>query len=674
MHLMTRRSGAAVGLLAMMPLGICTFTRSAQAQTQSSVYTGAQAPSAAPTDPMPTCTGTQTVLLIQDVVPWVAADNQNSLGADVNELIAQNKNWCGISSSDLAETNLQPFKEIIIPSAQTQTFYDNLFPNGSIYSGLASWVNAGGILSANLADCGWAGGGWPCGGTAETSYTFVGGVQKVQEFDNTNNIAASSHPVIADDLPCPSGNCAPIVNTGPYTDIDDWGWSSHGYFINLPAGSTVILTDSLGNPVFVEYPYGAGKVIAGMTTTEWRYVGGGPTESGSPSLPQNLKLLANEIAYQDSSVTVITTPPQPVSPNSTTTFTNSTVINQVITIPPGSNMGDTATAFMEVSFIEIPQGVFDSTRLPATAPNAWSGGTPVPPGTTCTPILPDNNCIVIENLCFDANSKPVIPCDITAPSGSLIQLSSKFGTIFPQPYPALIIADDGQNDWANITTSVNSIDPTLRGGTKALNSDEVIVNLGPGFSLSPVSSFSVSVGSFGLTSVTVNSLSGFASQVTLSVPSPASGVSISLSPNPVSPITGYPAHSQLAASLLPFVTPSTFPLTITGTSASVAHSTPSSVTVIATASGITGVIDNLLGAVCINDTGTVRELDSMLSAAQEAISAKETSKAVSILEGFENLIQAQAGKHIATSCVVGGIQFNPVTVLLTDAQSLINSL
>ncbi len=43
----------------------------------------------------------------------------------------------------------------------------------------------------------------------------------------------------------------------------------------------------------VEYPFGAGRVIATLTTTEWRYVG----DFGS--LPQNKKLLANDIAYQD---------------------------------------------------------------------------------------------------------------------------------------------------------------------------------------------------------------------------------------------------------------------------------------------------------------------------------------------------------------------------------------
>jgi hypothetical protein len=241
------------------------------------------------------------VLLIQDVIPWFPGPGPSGSGADVDELTAQNKNWCGISSGQIGTTNLSQFKEIVIAAAQTQTFYENLFPAPThlIHPAISTWVNNGGILSANLTDCAsgpGGGGGWPCGADASTSFTFVAGVQHVTAFSQDNDIATPSHPIVADGLPCPSGNCGVIADSGTFADLDGWNFSSHGYFINLPAGTTVIISDPTQfppQPVMVEYPFGAGTVIATLTTTEWRYVG----DFGS--LPQNKKLLANDIAYQD---------------------------------------------------------------------------------------------------------------------------------------------------------------------------------------------------------------------------------------------------------------------------------------------------------------------------------------------------------------------------------------
>ncbi len=174
---------------------------------------------------IPTCGTTQTVLLIQDVIPWDPGPGPSGNGADVDELIAQKKNWCAITSSLIGTTNLSQFREIVIAAAQTQTFYDNLFPAPArvIHSAIATWVNNGGILSANLTDCASGpglGGGWPCGANASTSYTFVAGVRHVTAFSNNNGIGAPSHPVIADALPCPNGNCGVIVDTGTFMDLD----------------------------------------------------------------------------------------------------------------------------------------------------------------------------------------------------------------------------------------------------------------------------------------------------------------------------------------------------------------------------------------------------------------------------------------------------------------------
>src|SRR5436853_1906278 len=239
------------------------------------------------------CDGSKTVLLIQDITPWSGQTNHNPDGADVNELRTQQDSFCVITSSQVSTTNLAHFQEIIIPSAQSQTYYDNLFPGGTIQSKIASWVAHGGVLSANLADCAsapGAGGGWShsaCSVTA-SSYTFVGGVRHIGSFSDENTIVTSSSPVVTGKYGGTHGG--QIVDNSCLKDLDCWGSSSHAYFTNLPSSTTIILRETNG-PVFIEYQYGDGLVIATTTSIEWRY------DYFQPSY-QNLKLLANEIGYQ----------------------------------------------------------------------------------------------------------------------------------------------------------------------------------------------------------------------------------------------------------------------------------------------------------------------------------------------------------------------------------------
>ena len=263
--------------------------------------------------PIP-CGGGETVGLIQDNIPWFAAVGQDPLGANVTELKAQGKKFCIVNSVEVPQIGtvaLPPFAELIISSAQNQVFYNHLFcviaitgcgAAGVIHPAINGFVLNGGILSANLTDCAsgpGAGGTWAtvfCTSTAATSYTFVGGVKHVFAPDQQNNIAAPNHAIIANSLPCPGGNCVRILDgSGFRDDLDGWNADSHGFFINLPAGAKIILVDghTPPRPVKVQYHHGSGVVIVDMTTTEWRYVG------AFGSLPQNKKLTANEIAFQD---------------------------------------------------------------------------------------------------------------------------------------------------------------------------------------------------------------------------------------------------------------------------------------------------------------------------------------------------------------------------------------
>lgn len=101
---------------------------------------------------------------------------------------------------------------------------------------------------------------------------------------------------------------------------------------------------------------------------------------------------------------------------------------------------------------------------------------------------------------------------------------------------------------------------------------------------------------------------------------------------------------------------------------------PGTLTVTATAASIGNLIGDLFAALCIDNSGIVNALASKLAAAQAAISGGNIQTAINTLAALKNQISAQAGKHIATSCTIGGVGFNPATILLLDVQGLIDSL
>ena len=236
------------------------------------------------------CPGSESVLLIQDNVPWAAGDGQDPAGANATELLEQGIAYCMIGSTDLESVDLTSFSTIVISAAQTQAFYDRLFPGGVVHVAISAFVEQGGVLAANLTDV--ASG--PGSGGSWAGYSFVAGIRRATRYHNDNDIGAAPHPIIAGSAECPSANCAQIQDATLRQDLDNWYHSSHGYFVELPTGAMVLLTqpdvtgDGLPEPVMVEYAAGSGKVIASMVTAEQRY---------SSNKIRSLKLLANELAY-----------------------------------------------------------------------------------------------------------------------------------------------------------------------------------------------------------------------------------------------------------------------------------------------------------------------------------------------------------------------------------------
>ncbi len=192
------------------------------------------------------------------------------------------------------------------------------------------------------------------------------------------------------------------------------------------------------------------------------------------------------------------------------------------------------------------------------------------------------------------------------------------------------------------------------------------------FNLGAIAPLTISAGGSGSTNANVNPLNGFSSSVSLSVTGQPAGVMASLSPNSVTPSGGSAATSVLSVSLPSFLVPSNFSLTVTGASGSLSHSATADVSVTSTTNSITNLIGDLQAAGCVDNIANA--LTSKLAAAQAAIGAGNIQTAINTLTALKNQINAQAGKHIATSCTIGGAAFNPVTVLLLDVQGLIDSL
>ncbi len=200
------------------------------------------------------------------------------------------------------------------------------------------------------------------------------------------------------------------------------------------------------------------------------------------------------VAIGPASNTVIVGP-YAVAPGTTVNFIDGTFINQKITIPPDANMNGVAT--MQMSFIQVSPAVFNATRLTGVEGNTFSGGNQGPfisPPTTCTVItgtVNNSNCVVMEAKCFTATGTALPTCDITAPT-TLITLTTSYETPFPQPTPGFLIADDNENNWADILIAYNASafnvnDPIMVGGTKSTQEDTVIVNLGGPVTPSPES-------------------------------------------------------------------------------------------------------------------------------------------------------------------------------------------
>ena len=179
------------------------------------------------------------VALFEDSDPWGYAIE--------DQLAASGISFTSYRSSDMGEVDLTPYAKVITASVQGDTFWDALAGNKTWFE---DYVSQGGVLEMHL-----------CAQEYRTAWgkVFPGGFVTAWGYINTISIVDTTHPVVN------------IPNKITDQDLDQWGASAHGNFSTIPAGATVVLTDTnTGKPVFVEAKLGNGTIIATTQTVEYR--------------------------------------------------------------------------------------------------------------------------------------------------------------------------------------------------------------------------------------------------------------------------------------------------------------------------------------------------------------------------------------------------------------------
>lgn len=246
---------------------------------EASEYLDAHTPPAGYVPTVPeTHDGNTDALLIEDLLPWGRA----SIEGVFSEF---GITYDLIHSDTLAYVDLSEYKFIMYPSDQPSSFYWNIQAN---IGRIESFVANGGLLIAHVTDLGWNNGSW------YGLHILPGGVGHGNCYVQDLSVADVSHPVIQG---TPPGNIDILALNPDY--LDGWGWSTHGYFNNLLFGTqTVVEIESgewAGQPTYIDYDYGNGKVLATIQTVEWGY-GTDGTDGYSWPGPRP-ELLRNEMRF-----------------------------------------------------------------------------------------------------------------------------------------------------------------------------------------------------------------------------------------------------------------------------------------------------------------------------------------------------------------------------------------
>ncbi len=195
-----------------------------------------------------------SALIVQDRRPWSTNANESVLTAKGIEYVTFGS--AGVSDGALANHPL-----VIVAGDQYTSTYLNLT---SAIGVLERYVAGGGVLEVHAS-------GWGWGGGDASLLRLPGGMGVGQYAAMWNYVVSPDHPLVAG-----------VPNPFPGSP------ASAGYFRDVPATATVVVTEDYGRPTLLVYPYGAGWVVASCQPIEYSYYYG---YSAAPILPNMISFV-----------------------------------------------------------------------------------------------------------------------------------------------------------------------------------------------------------------------------------------------------------------------------------------------------------------------------------------------------------------------------------------------
>ena len=184
------------------------------------------------TAPTPTTNASGKILVFRSIPSW----NRNPDFEDA--LTSLGMEFDVRSPEEMATTDLPLYPVIVIPGSQGRgDFYPTYTANAARFD---RYVTGGGTLVLEL------------NGAEDHAIPLPRGVNMMKHGARDNAILLSEHPVFA-----PFGRKTIHAN-----------YASHGFLSNVPKEAIILATEleneetALDKPTFIEYPYGAGRVIA----------------------------------------------------------------------------------------------------------------------------------------------------------------------------------------------------------------------------------------------------------------------------------------------------------------------------------------------------------------------------------------------------------------------------
>ncbi len=181
----------------------------------------------------------ERVAIFRNSLPWGYNSNEQILTAN------------GISydvyaQANLGSVSLSGYDKVIIPSVQSQAFYD-ILTSSAVRVWLESYISSGGIFEMHAAHQS----SDPINGALPGGYTVVYNIVDAL----TINATFINHPIVEN-----------VTNS----EIDGWSSSAHSYISNIQSQDQIIIYDETNQyPRLILSQYGSGLLIYTGMTVEW---------------------------------------------------------------------------------------------------------------------------------------------------------------------------------------------------------------------------------------------------------------------------------------------------------------------------------------------------------------------------------------------------------------------